>query len=174
MINMKMKFVLSLGVLFILLFTSCSKKQEEKKEELKVEEIQPPVTNDLPTMQVGLLDGSTINAKEIKGKTVLVLFQPDCDHCQNEAKQIQQHLADFKDYNIYFVSSAAPEEIHKFSVDYKLTGLPNVSFGFTTVQNVLDNFGSIQAPSIYIYTDNGKLKTHFNGEIEVEEITRQL
>lgn len=148
--------------------TGCAKKEKEAE--------QKPVAmpNDLPAMTISLADGKTIDAKTLTGKNVLILFQPDCDHCQHEAEDIREQLASFTGYTLYFVSSAPMAEIQKFAADYKLTGNSNVVFGWTATENVLNNFGPIQAPSVYIYTDQGKLVQQFNGQTDVSVILKYL
>lgn len=132
------------------------------------------VANDLPAMSITKLDGSSVNAKTLSGKTILILFFPDCDHCQREAKAIQEHLESFKEYNLYFISTAPTAEVEKFSFDYDLSGKDNVHFATTTVQQVLDNFGPVDAPSIYIYSAEGKRTQSFNGEVAIEEVLKSL
>jgi peroxiredoxin len=129
--------------------------------------------NDLPAMPITLLDGSTFSAKELKGKIILVLFQPDCDHCQHEATEIQANLPSFKNYTLYFISSSPPAENEKFATDYKLKGESNIHFGTTASENIINNFGPIQAPSVYIYSDQ-KLVKEFNGQVDVGVIIKYL
>lgn len=158
-----------LVLIAIILFQfSCDKnKKHEAKEDV-------PVSNDLPTMQIQLTDGRTLDAKTLEGATILVMFQPDCDHCQREAEQIRENLKAFKAYSLYFVSSASMQEIEKFSKDYGLNEPENVFFGYTPVQSVLNNFGPIQAPSMYIYSKNGTLVQALNGEVDISVILKYL
>ena len=161
-----MKRIILLSLLIVL--GSCSSKKKDTERQPVV------IPNDLPSMQIRMLDGNTLEAKTIKGPAVLILFQPDCDHCQNEARQFREYLSAFKNYSLYFVSSGAIPEIEKFSVDYKLSGIENVAFGFTTVENILNNFGPIQAPSVYIYSEQEKLVQKFNGEVDISVILKYL
>jgi peroxiredoxin len=132
------------------------------------------VKNDLPDMQITLVDGNVIDLKTLKSKTVVVLFQPDCDHCQHEAEEIKANLDRFKNQTMYFVSSSPVDQIVKFSKDYKLNDQRNIYFGSTTVQKILDTFGPIAAPSIYIYDESGQLVQKFNGQTPVGEIVQYL
>jgi hypothetical protein len=165
-----MKRFIILWLIVLTGIVACTKKEKEGASSLPV----PPVpVNDLPTMPIELADGTTINAHDLKGKNILILFQPDCDHCQHEAKQLQENLDSFKEYALYFVSSASQAEIEKFAIDYKLKGLSNVYFGTTSSENVINNFGPIQAPSLYIYSDQ-KLIKDFNGQVDVSVIVKYL
>lgn len=74
----------------VICLSSCENK-EKPKEDQSEKQVQPePMKNDLPVMPVSLTDGSNIQMKEIKGRSVLILFQPDCEDCQHEAVEIQK------------------------------------------------------------------------------------
>jgi peroxiredoxin len=152
---------------------------KEKKERVETASQTAQVTaarvkNDLPDMQITLVDGNVVDLKTLKSKTVVVLFQPDCDHCQHEAEEIKANLDRFKNQTMYFVSSSPVDQIVKFSKDYKLNDQRNIYFGATTVQKILDTFGPIAAPSIYIYSESGQLVQKFNGQTPVAEIVQYL
>jgi peroxiredoxin len=158
-------------IIFLMVeFTGCTKTSTEKKTET-VAPIQKH--NDLPSMTLMALDGTQINTLSIKGKSILILFQPDCDHCQREAKEIRENLEAFKEYSIYFISADPMPAIEKFAKDYELVNRANIFFGMTTVDNVLKNFGPIPAPSVYIYSDQ-VLKQKFNGEVAIDKILQAL
>lgn len=130
--------------------------------------------NELPAMTVTRLNGTQFSAKSLTGKVIIVMFQPDCDHCQREANQIHDNLAFFKDYQLHFIAAAAITDIQRFAVDYKLNNLPNVHFGLTTVNDVIDTYGPIDAPSLYIYSKDKKLVKKFNGETDISIILKSL
>jgi peroxiredoxin len=129
--------------------------------------------NDLPRMKVTKLDGVPIDIRTLSGKIVLILFQPDCDHCQREAKEIREHIEAFKDYSLYFISSDQMPAIEKFGNDHGLLNYSNVHFASTTVESILNNLGPIPAPSVYIYSDQ-RLVQKFNGEIAIEKILQTI
>jgi peroxiredoxin len=158
----------------ILLLAGCGTK--EKKEEVSPKEETPPapISNERPVMTFTMLGGAKIDAREIAEPLVLVLFQPDCNHCQQEARQIRNRLEAFRNYQLYFISSAPAEEINKFAREYKLDGIDNVHFGMTDVESVWSNYGVISAPSVYLYTKEGRLVQNFEGQVDVEVIIRYL
>lgn len=161
-------------VLLMALMASCATKEKPAIAETKAEEVVSLPKNDRPVMQINLTDGRQLEAKTISENMVLILFQPDCDHCQHEAIDIQKRLAEFSNYQLYFVSSHPLALITKFAKDYKLNDKPNVHFGSASVESVLSNFGAISAPSIYIYSNDGKLKKSFNGQTDVELLIKSL
>lgn len=130
--------------------------------------------NDLPVMQITFLDGVTVQAKDLEGKTLLVFFFPDCEHCQEEANAMKEHLDAFKDYTVYYLSSVPKAEVEKFSSDYGLSGASNFKFGTVPGESVLNNFGPIPTPSMYIYNENRKLVKKFEGQTPIETVIGAL
>jgi peroxiredoxin len=167
-----MKNISILLITGMLTVAACNKQQEHKPE-TDLSTIPAVATNELPAMHITLLDSSQLSARDLHGKNVIVMFQPDCDHCQREAKQIQENITAFETYQVYFVSSATGEELKKFAGEYKLDSYSHIHFGSTTVEEIISSLGQIDAPSVYIY-DNGKLKQKFNGETDIAEITKHL
>jgi len=164
--------LLVVGALLPGFFSSCStssKKEKEKSAKILKEE------NALPNMFIRMLDGTNLSAKSLLGsKTIFILFQPDCDHCQKEAKGIRDNVMAFKNYKVYFITAARIKEVEKFSNDFKFSDQKNFHFAMTDVQSIINSYGPIQAPSIYIYSATGKLLTQFNGETEMENILKAL
>lgn len=146
---------------------ACSSKNE--KNETGASSTEVKLVNEYPDILMRLADGSEIRAKSLEGNNIFVLFQPECDHCQEEAIQIGQRLEEFKDYNLYFISSAPMDQITRFAETFQLNNKSNVRFAWTTTEGVLDNYGPIATPSVYVYSD-GRLKGSFNGQTDIENI----
>jgi peroxiredoxin len=151
---------------FPLLVVACSVKPAENS-------VSAPQVNEYPDIVLQFENGERLSAKTLEGKNVFVLFQPECDHCQEEAVHIQQRLEEFKGYTLYFISSSPMEQITAFAKTFDLDNKANVKFTWTSTEGVLNHYGSIQTPSVYIY-DEGKLKRSFNGQTEIETILSAL
>jgi len=158
-----MKAICSLMVLTIVLGCSSKKEQESAQQ----------VVNEYPPLILRLNNGDQVSAKNLTGKNVFVLFQPDCSHCQEEAVHIEQRLTEFKDYTVYFISSAPMDQITAFAKNFNLDDLAQVKFGWTAPEGVLTYYGPIPTPSVYIYAD-GKLRHKFNGQTDIENILGAL
>lgn len=131
-------------------------------------------TNELPWLPLTQLDGTQLITKKLEGKTILVFFQPDCDHCQREATQIRAHLDAFSGYQVYFVSDAAMPLLSRFAQDYDLAGSSNVQFAQATANDIYNAVGGIQVPAVYVYSDSGRLVKSFIGETPIEQIINYL
>lgn len=155
-------------VLTCIVVLSCDRPSSDNKFGPYSETVQ----NDLPSMRVRLLDGTEKEVKQLEGKVVLIFFQPDCDHCQREASEIAQNINAFKDVRLYFITSDNAGRMEKFAQDYKLDQFTNVFFAQASTESVLKNFGPIQTPSMYIYSDEKRLVKAFNGEAPISTILK--
>lgn len=155
------RLLILLPLIFIL--SQCNKP--EKKVLVARKEI-----NELPYLTFTNLDGSIATTRDLPGASILILFNADCDHCQREAKSIQEKLNSFKGYTLQFIASDPVDIIQKFSRDYQLDNQPNVRFGRAEGVDVYTNFGSIPTPSIYIYSKEKRFIKSFLGETPVDEI----
>ncbi|HTE34211.1 MAG TPA: redoxin domain-containing protein [Chryseolinea sp.] len=163
---MKPILVILINCLIILL--GCAGKEQQTTSN------SVSTSSDQPDMSITLLDNSVRNIKDLSGKNVLVFFQPDCDHCQREADDIRTNLNAFGKCTVYFITAAPAKEISEFATTYKLSNYPNVFFAFTPAKNILDHYGPISAPSIYIYSDEHKLVKSFNGEVAINEVVKYI
>ena len=141
---------------------------------LPVASVPASPATDLPDLTITKLDNTQLRVKELSGKNILFLFQPDCDHCQRETREIKAHLPAFKAYTIYFISNYPADMLRKFSQDYGLAFEPNVIFASTPVEGILNTLGPLPSPSLYIYDDHGRLVKSFLGETKIEQILPAL
>lgn len=130
--------------------------------------------SDLPQLPLTDLKGNHLMVNNLKGKTVLVLFQPECEDCQREAVQIQRNLQAFEDYAVYFVSNAALPQQAMFAEHYQLNSHPNVHFAQTSINDIINTLGPTPAPSLFIYSAEGRLVKAFKGETDIQEIRKYL
>jgi hypothetical protein len=142
------------------------------------EAVQSPTTeverNDRPAMRALLTTGVLLDFRSVDQKMIIILFQPGCDDCQIEAEQISKNIEAFKGYKLYFMSSHPIGELKKFAADYGFANNPDVIFGQVTVDGVIQNFGQVHTPSVYIYNEMGKMIKAFNGKTDVNQIISAL
>lgn len=156
---------------FLLISFGCSRSNQETKSQ--PEERTESTQNDLPDLTASLMNGDLIDMKDLSGNVIIVLFQPDCDHCQREAAAIRERIESFNGYQLYFLTADQLSAVEKFASDYDLLGQPNTTFVITMVDDILKNFGSVSTPSLYIYK-NKKLVQKFNGETPIERILQAI
>jgi peroxiredoxin len=119
-------------------------------------------------------DGSILEAKQLRGKVIIIIYFPDCDHCEREATEIRNNIKAFDSYDLWFLSTAEFPDIQKFSVDYKFADQANVHFAKIQPKDVYGNFGAIPTPSVYIYSESKKLIREIKGETPIANILMYL
>jgi peroxiredoxin len=160
-----------LTIAAVLVLFSCQPKETRVENQPVQESIQ--TASGLPSLRGIKPDRSLVDFHQMEGNFMLVLFQPTCDHCQRQAADMREHIDEFKDYAIYFVTSDSIAEIEKFAADYGLKDKKQVQFVQTQVELIFSSFGAVATPSIYIYS-KGKLRKQFNRETPATDIIASL
>jgi peroxiredoxin len=127
-------------------------------------------TNDLPDITMMEENGQPFSAASLSGKTVLIFFNADCDHCQRETAEIQKNLDAFKSYTLYFISMDQFSVINRFAEKYKIAHEPNIHLARADGRTVFAAMGPMQTPTICIYTTAKRLAKRFDGETKIGDI----
>lgn len=130
--------------------------------------------NDYPAMKLIEPTGFVHSAKLLTGKNILILYFPDCDHCQREAAEIGKHIKAFTYYQVWFISIASHQDNARFAKDYQLAQHKNFHFVRTDAGDIYRNFGNLPTPSFFIYSAGRQLVKSFKGETTIEEILKAL
>lgn len=131
----------------------------------------------LPPMKLLLTDSTTYFTKDdFKNKTasMIVLFNPDCDHCQKETEELTQHIDRFKNIQIVMASFAPLEKIKEFSSTYDLEKYKNITVG-QDYQFFLSTFYMIKnLPFHAFYNKKKELISVFEGTISTTRMLSEL
>lgn len=154
-----------------LYFGTLDEKKESGKNFVTVPPMQP--VNELPDLVVHMADQSTLNMRDLDGDVLLIFFSPDCDHCQEEAREIAANKAMFTDWRLYFITSYDAKMAEDFAVNYRLNE-PNYKFGHSSVTEVFNSVGALtQVPTIIVYK-NKKLITKLEGPTPMQTLQEIL
>lgn len=104
--------------------------------------------------------------------TIILFFNPDCDHCQYEAKAILEHQSDFATTHFWWVATVDALAINDFSKKYNLVSLSNHYFAKLPAEKVVETFGSVSVPHIFIYDKTAVLQKEFRGETKIEALLK--
>ena len=104
---------------------------------------------------------------------LFLFFNPDCDLCREELKQIQDCQTDFLQSQIVFFSTVSTDIILRFlqKIDFTPTG--NMLFLSDENELLTDKMDVKTSPEIYIYR-KGKLIKRFDGPVKTETIIHYL
>ena len=128
----------------------------------QIDTITPPYKKfpSLPPLQLILADSVTKYTKADlpKKKPVLImLFSPDCDHCQHQTEDILANMDKLKDVQIVMCSYQPMETIRAFKEKYKLAQYPNIMIGRDTKYFVPSFYGVNSLPYLAFYDKKGNL-----------------
>ena len=106
--------------------------------------------------------------------TVLIIFSPDCEHCQHETKELLDHIQDFKKAQIVMITYQPYEGMVQFYKDYKLADYPQITMGRDTKFFFPIFFQVRSLPSIFVYNKKGEFKKAFEGSVKIEQVADEL
>jgi len=125
---------------------------------------------------INVADSSIFTKNDLKKKkaTIIMMFSPDCEHCQAETKELTAHMDLFKKVQIVMASPLDYNYIKKFYEEYKLAGYPNITMG-RDPSYFLGTFFKVRSfPSIFVYDKKGNYVTSFVGSTPITEIAAAL
>lgn len=133
------------------------------------------LTDVMPPFNMLLKDSVTIlNTFNIpKGKYIaLVLFSPDCSHCDHFAEQLTKSMDSLKDIRFYMMStSPIMAQIRDFYKRHHLERYDNIeAVGWDYQFFYITHFGTMQIPDVAIYDENKKFVELFQANITVREL----
>ena len=141
----------------------------------QTDSIQPPYKRfpQVPPFQILLGDSTTMYTKASlpKNKPVLLmLFSPECSHCQHSAEELVQYKEKLKGIQVVMVTLHTISQMNAFADTYGLKALPNVVVG-KDVYVILPPFFSIHnLPYMAFYKRNGDLIRTVEGSLPMEKV----
>ncbi len=108
------------------------------------------------------------NGQLPKGKPlVLIFFNPDCEHCQKETKELLAYKEELKNIPIVMISALSYKLIKEFYLDYSIASMPNITMGQDVNYLLGTKYSPHRYPAIFVYDAKGKLAKIFAGGGEV-------
>lgn len=156
-----------IGLTAVLAILAIFRQREKERERL--------IAQKLPPYQFYNLDGSLHkNSGKTGVNTCIIYFDPECDHCEFETKEILSHISSFQGTAFVMVSANTQSKIIDFVQKFKLKNYAQ----FTVLQDKENAFSRwfqlSQIPSIFVYDKNEILKRKFLGETRFEAIVKSL
>lgn len=129
----------------------------------------------VPPFDVLLSDSTTRYKKDdIEKKTplLLIIFSPDCEHCQHETEALIKHIDELKKVQILMVTMLPFEKLKDFYVKYDLQRFSNIKVG-KDMKYMLPTFFQVHnLPYLAFYDKKGKLITTFEGGMKIEDVIK--
>jgi peroxiredoxin len=109
-----------------------------------------------------------------KDPSVFIAFHPECEHCQYEAKSINEKQKELQHTNIVLFTSASDSTITVFAKTYGLDSLKNVHIVNDSKNEMWSQFSVKSIPTIFIYNAQNQLIKRYNGETKIEAILKHI
>lgn len=129
----------------------------------------------VPPLQLLLGDSATKYTKENlpKKKPVLImLFSPDCDHCQREAEELVKHKDEIKDIQLIMVTTSPIWKMNEFVTKYRLNEIKNIVVGRDFYYLLPSFFDIHNFPFLALYNKKGNLIEGLEGAYPVEKLMK--
>ena len=166
-----MKKQVLLGLIFLILaisaflgYQSYKKIKAGKAFSMQIQQLPEPV----------LFQWIGKAAQKNNKSTVVLFFHPDCEHCQYEAKAMMEQRNAFTDINVWWISAADTSAIKTFSQTFVLAKFPNTYLAHIPAGKIIQTFGSVSVPHIFIYDEQGILQKQFKGETKIDAILKYI
>ncbi|MCZ2459054.1 MAG: redoxin domain-containing protein [Chitinophagales bacterium] len=127
----------------------------------------------LPPVKLLLTDSVHQFSKENfskKNPVLIVVFNPECEHCQKETEELLDNMDKFRNIQIVYATMMSFDKMIEFYKHYKLAKYPNIVVGQDT-KFFLPSFYMINnLPYLALYNKKGSLITTFEGAVPVQKV----
>ena len=126
----------------------------------------------LPSFVYYTLDGNVFTDRDLNDgqRLMIVYFNPLCDVCVRETKEIVDNIEYFKDIQIIMISPNSKDEISDFVNDFKLAKYPQITVLHDQYDKFYKEFQAIGYPSLYLYDEDRNLIVNFDSQADFAEI----
>jgi len=131
----------------------------------------------LPPIQILLGDSVTKYTKENipADKPVLIMiFSPECSHCQHEAEELLAHKEELKNIQVVMITFHPLWQMNEFVTNYKLKELPNLVVGKDIYYLTPSFYDMHNLPFLAMYDKKGDLISVFEGTMDIEKVIQTL
>lgn len=135
------------------------------------------VSQTMPLFKMLLSNKKNFNAVDLpKGKsTILIYFDPDCDHCQKLMNEFFKKINSFKKAQIILVTYKPLNELKDFEKKYNTSVYSNIKAGIEEPIFYLRTYYHLMLlPFTALYDKNGKLIYMYKNETPVDDLIRRL
>jgi len=163
--------VLSISLLAAAIFvTGLTRYQNRQTKKLNQ-------ANYFPVTELLSLDHNVYNTRSLADSALyklIVIFDPDCDHCQYEIAQLTKERARLAAASCLFISPKPVEELGRFEKTRIDSGKTAIRMFEIKPDQWLRLFKGNPLPDIYLYGPNNVLIKNFWGETPVAVIIQAI
>jgi thioredoxin-related protein len=102
--------------------------------------------------------------------TLIMIFSPECGHCQHTTSVLIQNIVHFKNAQILMTTWLPYSEMVAFYKNYKIANYPQITMAWDKKVFFLPYYHVQSYPDLVVYNKNGKYVKSFSGEINMKEV----
>ena len=169
-----MKYLL-IGLVLLTSFASKAQSGAANNAAPVVDQNAPYIKDKhLPAFNIMSVEGKEITNKDLPKNykyTVIIIFSPDCSHCEHEAAEINKNVDKFKNVLFIWDSYRDMDLIKKFAAKYNLAGQANVLIGRDAAFTIPSFFRPKMTPFVALY-DKGNFVKVWEQGVEPSELIK--
>jgi len=127
----------------------------------------------VPPLHLYKVPDSTLFTKaDLKKKKplLLIVFSPDCDHCQHETRDLTAQIDKFKKVQIVMASWLPYTQVAQFYKDYHIADYPNITMAWDKSFMLPPYYKLQNLPFMALYDKKGNLINVFEGTVKLDKI----
>jgi thiol-disulfide isomerase/thioredoxin len=131
----------------------------------------------VPPLKLLNVDSTTYFTKDNMRKnraSMIMIFNPGCEHCQHETKEILANIDKFKNIQIVMTTPEKFDKMKDFYRDYKLKDYPNITVGRDEHFTLPSFYYIHNLPFMAFYDKNQKLISVHEGTFSIEKILAEF
>jgi thioredoxin-related protein len=167
-----MKILTLLSAFFLITYAGFSQTNTQKNNTPTY--ISNPA---IPDFKVYTAPDSTLftNKNFHKNKSTLIMvFSPECGHCQHVTNLLLDNINHFKNTQILMTTWLPYNEMISFYNNYKIANYPQITMGWDKADFFLPYYHVQSFPMLIAYDKKGKLIRAFDGNVKMETIWKAI
>lgn len=109
-----------------------------------------------------------------KSSVMVMLFNPQCEHCQHETSELVKHIDKFKGTEILMVTSMPYDSMMNFRERYQLAKYDNIIVAQDANFTLISFFSIHALPTLAFYNRNKEFTGIFEGGLPIDKIEKEL
>jgi thioredoxin-related protein len=131
----------------------------------------------VPPLKILKVDSLTYFTKDNLKKnkpSIIIVFNPGCEHCKHETEEIIKNINDFKNMQIVMTTPQSFTEMKGFYKEYNLAKYPNIIVG-RDEHFTMPSFYAIRSlPFIAFYNKKQKLISVHEGSMSIPKMIEEM
>ncbi len=105
---------------------------------------------------------------------MIMLFNPDCDHCQHETEELIKNMDDFKNIQIIMATMMSFDMMKAFEEKYELAKYKNIIVGQDQNFFLIPFYAVRNLPFLAFYNKKGNLISVLEGSVPIKNALAQF